>query len=216
MDPATGRSRSGKAPSRPQPLNLPAPAALSPLPSPSQMPPLRSPNTGHMGRGFGFVTFERPKSVEDVLASCPHTLDGRTVSAPVVRLAASQPIRVPPLWQIDPKRAVPRSGGEPAALRVRKIFVGGLSADVREEDLHNYFSQFGQVNDDTRAAFAVPWGLTRPRALRHACRLRTCSCSVTGRRNARVALALLPFSLRRKPNAHCRNSTTRSWAATSR
>ena len=30
-------------------------------------------------RGFGFVTFSDPANVEAVIASCPHTLDGRTI-----------------------------------------------------------------------------------------------------------------------------------------
>ena len=30
-------------------------------------------------RGFGFVTFSDPANVDAVIASCPHTLDGRTI-----------------------------------------------------------------------------------------------------------------------------------------
>ena len=30
-------------------------------------------------RGFGFVTFSDPANVDSVIASCPHTLDGRTI-----------------------------------------------------------------------------------------------------------------------------------------
>ena len=35
----------------------------------------------HIGRsrGFGFVTFSEPGNVDAVIASCPHTLDGRTI-----------------------------------------------------------------------------------------------------------------------------------------
>ena len=30
-------------------------------------------------RGFGFVTFADPGNIDEVLASCPHNLDGRTI-----------------------------------------------------------------------------------------------------------------------------------------
>ena len=30
-------------------------------------------------RGFGFITFSDPANVDAVIASCPHTLDGRTI-----------------------------------------------------------------------------------------------------------------------------------------
>ena len=46
----------------------------------------RKSNYGHLSikhtgrsRGFGFVTFSDPANVEAVIASCPHTLDGRTI-----------------------------------------------------------------------------------------------------------------------------------------
>eukprot|EP00045_Choanoeca_perplexa_P006078 m.51702 g.51702 ORF g.51702 m.51702 type:complete len:324 (-) comp13452_c0_seq1:266-1237(-) len=77
-------------------------------------------------RGFGFVTFQSKDSVDDVLASSPHSLDGR---------------------QIDPKRAVPRGRPQNPEQRVRKIFVGGLSPDINEDVLKHFFSQFGRVVD---------------------------------------------------------------------
>ncbi|XP_077966766.1 RNA-binding protein Musashi homolog 1-like isoform X2 [Styela clava] len=77
-------------------------------------------------RGFGFVTFQDPKSVEKVLESSPHGLDQKT---------------------IDPKVAVPKRKQSKMVTRTKKIFVGGLSADTVVDDLKKYFSQYGQVED---------------------------------------------------------------------
>jgi len=72
-------------------------------------------------RGFGFVTFEDPASVSQVL-SCPeHKLDGR---------------------QIDPKTANPKGGREP----VLKVFVGGLDPEVTEDEIRQHFGQYGTID----------------------------------------------------------------------
>jgi len=42
---------------------------------------------------------------------------------------------------IDPKRAKPR-GPEP----VKKVFVGGLDPNTSEEEIRDYFGQYGTVN----------------------------------------------------------------------
>ena len=49
------------------------------------------------------------------------------------------------MWQIDPKRAIPREEQE----RTSKIFVGGVSQDANEEDFRNFFKKFGRVVDAT-------------------------------------------------------------------
>lgn len=77
-------------------------------------------------RGFGFVTFRDPASVEKVLANGPHELDSKTV---------------------DPKVAFPRKAQPKMVTRTKKIFVGGLSASTTVEDVRNYFSQIGKVED---------------------------------------------------------------------
>ena len=64
-------------------------------------------------RGFGFITFSNPGSVNKVLTYPAHQLDGKL---------------------IDPKVAIPRKTNPKMVLRTKKIFVGGLSATTSLED----------------------------------------------------------------------------------
>ncbi|KAG3269327.1 musashi RNA binding protein 2, transcript variant X1 [Ictidomys tridecemlineatus] len=77
-------------------------------------------------RGFGFVTFADPASVDKVLGQPHHELDSKT---------------------IDPKVAFPRRAQPKMVTRTKKIFVGGLSANTVVEDVKQYFEQFGKVED---------------------------------------------------------------------
>lgn len=52
---------------------------------------------------------------------------------------------VPFLYQIDPKRAIPRDEQE----KTSKIFVGGVSQEATEQDFKQFFMQFGRVVDAT-------------------------------------------------------------------
>uniref|UniRef100_A0A0C9S247 TSA: Wollemia nobilis Ref_Wollemi_Transcript_21831_2229 transcribed RNA sequence n=1 Tax=Wollemia nobilis TaxID=56998 RepID=A0A0C9S247_9CONI len=93
-------------------------------------------------RGFGFVVFADPAVIDRVLQD-KHTIDGRTVEA---------------------KKAVPReeqqnaransytsnNGGQSfggGAMRTKKIFVGGLPANLTEDEFKSYFQQFGTITD---------------------------------------------------------------------
>jgi RNA-binding protein Musashi len=82
--------------------------------------------TTRRSRGFGFVTFQDPASVDNVLANGTHELDGK---------------------KIDPKVAFPRRAHPKMVTRTKKIFVGGLSAPTTLEDVKNYFEQFGKIED---------------------------------------------------------------------
>ncbi|XP_054908469.1 heterogeneous nuclear ribonucleoprotein D0-like isoform X1 [Poeciliopsis prolifica] len=77
------------------------------------------PMTGR-SRGFGFVLFKNPESVEKVASQKEHKLNGKV---------------------IDPKKAKAMKSKEP----VKKIFVGGLSPDTPEEKVREYFGAFGEV-----------------------------------------------------------------------
>ncbi|XP_029112978.1 heterogeneous nuclear ribonucleoprotein A0-like [Scleropages formosus] len=77
-------------------------------------------------RCFGFVTYSTVEEADAAMAARPHVVDGNNVEL---------------------KRAVAREdAGKPEALaKVKKIFVGGLKDDVEEENLREYFSQFGAI-----------------------------------------------------------------------
>lgn len=82
----------------------------------------------HSGRprGFGFVTFADPAVADKVLEE-EHVIDGRTVEV---------------------KRTVPREATEfKGALRIKKIFVGGLPSSLSNDELREYFSLYGIIVD---------------------------------------------------------------------
>ncbi|XP_055932429.1 heterogeneous nuclear ribonucleoprotein A1, A2/B1 homolog isoform X1 [Argiope bruennichi] len=86
---------------------------------------MKDPNT-RRSRGFGFVTYKNAHMVDDAQAARPHTIDGR---------------------EVEPKRAVPREdAGKPEAqVTVKKIFIAGVKDDVEEQDLRDYFGEYGNI-----------------------------------------------------------------------
>ncbi|RWS29148.1 heterogeneous nuclear ribonucleoprotein A1: A2/B1-like protein [Leptotrombidium deliense] len=86
---------------------------------------MRDPQTKR-SRGFGFITYSKASMVDDAQNARPHKVDNR---------------------EVEPKRAVPRedSGKPEAQATVKKVFLGGLKEDVEENDLRDYFSEFGAV-----------------------------------------------------------------------
>lgn len=75
-------------------------------------------------RGFGFISFTNPDSVDRVLAVASHILDGK---------------------KIDPKPATPKSKSKSS--KTKKIFVGGVSQETSAEEVKAYFNQFGKVEE---------------------------------------------------------------------
>ncbi|EEB19943.1 RNA-binding protein squid, putative [Pediculus humanus corporis] len=66
-------------------------------------------------RGFAFIVFKDVESIEKVMAAGDHIINCK---------------------KIDPKKAKARHG---------KIFVGGLDVETSEEDIRNFFGQFGTI-----------------------------------------------------------------------
>jgi RNA recognition motif-containing protein len=78
-------------------------------------------------RGFGFVAFSDPASVDKVMqAKDQIELDGRTV---------------------DCKVAVPKDQiSNPEQVITKKLFIGGIPSAVTEGEFKNHFSQFGRIS----------------------------------------------------------------------
>jgi len=87
---------------------------------------MRDPNS-QRSRCFGFVTFEAVESVDQAQAARPHIIDEK---------------------QVDSKRAIPKEDTAPESrVACNKIFVGGIRRDVNEDQIKDYFSQYGGVTE---------------------------------------------------------------------
>jgi len=80
-------------------------------------------------RGFGFVTYADPACIGQVMASKPHTLDGKI---------------------IDPKPCSPKHVLQQKKLgaqfpKTHKVFLGGISMEATEEDVKAHFIKYGNV-----------------------------------------------------------------------
>ena len=84
---------------------------------------MKFPDSGK-SRGFGFLTFEKAQSVDECQAARPHALDGKI---------------------IEVKRATNRKDAKnpEAMVEVKKLWVGGFTEETSDEDIKEYFGQFG-------------------------------------------------------------------------
>lgn len=109
-------------------------------------------------RGFGFVLFSEPFSADKALQDT-HVILGRTVEVKKAIPRSEQhqnqqqqhPNQYPNQQQINGFSRFSRNGSDAAdnntQFRTKKIFVGGLSASLTEEEFKNYFERFGRITD---------------------------------------------------------------------
>jgi RNA recognition motif-containing protein len=91
-------------------------------------------------RGFGFVTFDNDKAVQDVLAVAPHVIDGKTVD-PKRATAKGSAVQQPHVQSYQSVQ--PQHPPGPNIYGGKKIFVGGLLNDTTKEDVQSYFGEYG-------------------------------------------------------------------------
>ncbi|XP_017046419.1 ribonucleoprotein RB97D [Drosophila ficusphila] len=99
---------------------------------------MRDPVTSH-SRGFGFVTYVEPGSVENVQRARPHNVDNKAVETK--RALPRHEFFKPGGSGIIPEIGGLGNGGVVS----NKIFLGGLKDCHDEENVREYFSQFGGV-----------------------------------------------------------------------
>jgi len=77
-------------------------------------------------KGFGFVTYETEDEADKCMDERPHHVNNR---------------------KIDVKRAVSREESmKPGAhVQVKKIFIGGVKEDIDDQELKDYFGQYGKI-----------------------------------------------------------------------
>lgn len=67
-------------------------------------------------RGFAFIVFKASEAIDKVMAAGEHTINNK---------------------KVDPKKAKARHG---------KIFVGGLSSEISDDEIKSFFGNFGTVS----------------------------------------------------------------------
>ncbi|XP_019152580.1 PREDICTED: RNA-binding protein 1-like isoform X2 [Ipomoea nil] len=96
-------------------------------------------------RGFAFVSFTEPSAVDNALRDT-HEILGRTVEVKKAIPRSEQEQREQHSRQ-GLSRSSRTSGRSDNQFSTKKIFVGGLSATLTEEEFKGYFERFGRIMD---------------------------------------------------------------------
>ncbi|XP_077222244.1 RNA-binding (RRM/RBD/RNP motifs) family protein [Tasmannia lanceolata] len=80
--------------------------------------------SGHP-RGFGFITYADPSVVDTVIQET-HSINGK---------------------QVEIKRTIPKGSVQSKDFKTPKIFVGGIPTTVTEDELKDFFTNYGKVID---------------------------------------------------------------------
>ncbi|KAK0417624.1 hypothetical protein QR680_013117 [Steinernema hermaphroditum] len=136
---------------------------------------MRDPATKR-ARGFGFITFADPKTVDKVLAEENHELDNKKIDPKVAFPKRAQPkaaaltarygsgseARSATATMISPQAYLSAAGLLPGygpgyviaaqpvpemIVKTKKVFIGGLSSTSTLDDMRRYFEQYGKVED---------------------------------------------------------------------
>ncbi|KAL8490200.1 hypothetical protein ACS0TY_025443 [Phlomoides rotata] len=94
-------------------------------------------------RGFAFVTFSESSSVDRALEE-PHQILSRTVE---VKRAIPRSEQQSQQHRGTSRNSNRTNGRTNDQFRTKKIFVGGLSANLTEEEFRSYFEKFGSITD---------------------------------------------------------------------
>nr|GMC50514.1 RNA-binding protein 1 [Ipomoea batatas] len=95
-------------------------------------------------RGFAFVSFTQPSAVDNCLRDT-HEILGRTVEVKKAIPRSEQEQREQHSRGLS--RSSRTSGRSDNQFSTKKIFVGGLSASLTEEEFKGYFERFGRIMD---------------------------------------------------------------------
>jgi len=102
---------------------------------------MKNPATGK-SRGFGFVSFKDSSTVDVILSTKNHQVDGRTVDAKACNARGTMPKP-----QGSRGGGGGNGGGGGMIGRTTKIFVGGLPNNIDESTIKDSFSRFGNVTE---------------------------------------------------------------------
>ncbi|KAJ7966490.1 RNA-binding protein 1 [Quillaja saponaria] len=103
--------------------------------------------TTNVPRGFGFVWFSESSSVDKALQDDNHVILGRTVEVKKATPRTKSERQHQNQQQSREASKNSISTNRTDQVSTKKVFVGGLSASLSEEEFKKYFARFGTITD---------------------------------------------------------------------